>query len=50
MLFGHNTNVILDGIMYHVQTEDRGANHAVIDTTVHCRGRVMHRRASPYSD
>ena len=50
MLFGHNTNVVLDGITYHVQTEDRGANHAVLDTTVHCRGRVMHRRANTYAD
>jgi hypothetical protein len=50
MLFGHNTNISLDGITYHVQTEDRGANHAVIDTTVHCRGRVMHRRTKTYAD
>ena len=50
MLFGHNTNVSVGGITYHVQTEDRGVNHAVIDTTVHCRGRVMHRRTSPYAD
>jgi hypothetical protein len=50
MLFGHNTNVVLDGIIYHVQTEDRGANHAFIDTTVHCRGRVMHRRTNTYAD
>jgi len=50
MLFGHNTNVVLDGITYHVQTEDRGANHAVIDSTVHCRGRVMHRRTNTYAD
>jgi len=50
MLFGHNTNIAIGGITYHVQTEDRGANHAIIDSTVHCRGRVMHRRTSPYSD
>jgi hypothetical protein len=50
MLFGHNTNVQVEGITYHVQTEDRGVNHAVIDTTVHCRGRVMHRRTKDYLD
>jgi len=50
MLFGHNTNVSLEGITYHVQTEDRGTNHALIDTTVHCRGRVMYRRTNTYSD
>ncbi|HKT47735.1 MAG TPA: hypothetical protein VJP87_09455 [Candidatus Acidoferrales bacterium] len=50
MLFGHNTNVTLDGITYHVQTEDRGEAHSILDTTVYCRGRVMHRRTSNYQD
>jgi len=50
MLFGHNTNVKLRGITYHVQTEDRGTAHALIDTTVHCRGRVMHRCTNNYFD
>jgi len=50
MLFGHNTNVTLDGTVFHVQTEDRGVNSAVIDTTVHCRGRVLHRRTNKYHD
>lgn len=50
MLFGHNTNVVVDGTDYHVQTEDRGAANPLIDTTVHCRGRVMHRRANNYFD
>ena len=50
MLFGHNTNVEVSGITYHVQTEDRGTANALIDTTVHCRGRVMHRRTNNYFD
>src|SRR5262249_19526808 len=50
MLFGHNNNVSVNGITYHVQTEDRGENHALIETTVHCRGRVMHRRTNGYRD
>lgn len=50
MLFGHNTNVSVGNITYHVQTEDRGPGHALIDTTVHCRGRVMHRRTNTYVD
>jgi hypothetical protein len=50
MLFGHNTNVTLDGTIFHVQTEDRGVNSAAIDTTVHCRGRVLHRRTNKYHD
>jgi hypothetical protein len=50
MLFGHNTNVTVDGTVFHVQTEDRGVTTAIIDTTVHCRGRVLHRRTNKYHD
>ncbi|HEY2125307.1 MAG TPA: hypothetical protein VGG94_07570, partial [Chthoniobacterales bacterium] len=50
MLFGHNTNVAVAGITYHVQTEDRGATHALIDTTVYFLGRVLHRRTNRYQD
>jgi hypothetical protein len=50
MIFGHNTNVTVGDTVYHVQTEDRGSSHALIDTTVHCRGRVLHRRTNAYSD
>lgn len=50
MLFGHNTNVKVGDTVYHVQTEDRGASLAIIDTTVHCRGRVLHRRTDNYQD
>lgn len=50
MLFGHNTNVTVGGVVIHVQTEDRGTNSAVLDTTVYYRGRVLHRRTSKYTD
>ncbi len=50
MVFGHNTNVKLAGTTYHVQTEDRGETHALIDTTVYFRGRVLHRRTNNYFD
>jgi hypothetical protein len=50
MLFGHNTNVTVDGTIFHVQSEDRGIATAVLDTTVHCRGRVLHRRTTKYLD
>ena len=50
MLFGHNTNVTVEGLVIHVQTEDRGTHAAVIDTTVYYRGRVLHRRTSKYFD
>lgn len=50
MLFGHNSNVTVGSDIVHVQTEDRGANHALIDTTVHWHGRVLHRRTNNYMD
>jgi hypothetical protein len=50
MLFGHNTNVKVGEITYHVQTEDRGATNALIDTTVYFHGRVLHRRTNNYFD
>jgi hypothetical protein len=50
MLFGYNTNVKAGDTTYHVQTEDRGVAHALIDTTVYFRGRVLHRRTNNYFD
>jgi hypothetical protein len=50
MLFGHNSNVKIGELLYHVQTEDRGTSHAVIDTMVYHNGRVLHRRANSYFD
>ena len=50
MLFGHNSNLTIGTDIVHVQTEDRGANHAFIDTTVHWKGRVLHRRTNNYLD
>jgi hypothetical protein len=50
MIFGHNTNVNLGLTTYHVQTEDAGVTSALIDTTVYCRGRVLHRRTNNYHD
>jgi hypothetical protein len=50
MLFGHNTDVKAGETVYHVQTEDRGTANALIDTTVYCRGRVLHRQTNNYID
>ena len=50
MLFGHNTDVKVGETVFHVQTEDRGTSNALIDTTVYCRGCVLHRRTNNYID
>jgi hypothetical protein len=50
MVFGHNTNVKMGAVTFHVQTEDRGEYHGLIDTTVYHQGRVLHRRTNNYFD
>jgi len=50
MIFGHNSNLKLGSITFHIQTEDRGEPHALIDTTVYYQGRVLHRRVNNYFD
>jgi len=48
MASGFNTDVRVGDRVFHVQTEDRGPNRPVIDTTVYQNGRVLHRRTSDY--
>jgi hypothetical protein len=50
MNLGHSSNVRIGDAVYHVQTEDRGADHPFIDTTVYASGRVLHRRTTSYYD
>lgn len=50
MIYGHNSNVKVAANTFHVQTEDRGEANSLIDTTVYCQGRVLHRRTNNYSD
>jgi hypothetical protein len=50
MLLGHNSNVTAAGTTFHVQTEENGPVHALIDTTVYFRGHVLHRRTNNYFD
>jgi len=48
MSSGFNTDVHVGDHVFHVQTEDRGPSHPLIDTTVYQNGRVLHRRSSDY--
>ena len=48
MSSGFNTDVKVGEHIFHVQTEDRGPNHPIIDTVVYHNGRILHRRASNY--
>jgi hypothetical protein len=47
---GFNTNVRVGEQTFHVQTEDRGPSHPVIDTVVYLGGRILHRRSSSYQE
>jgi hypothetical protein len=49
--FGFNTNVQLDGALYHVQTEDHASRQPpYIETTVYLGGQVLHRRTTSYQE
>jgi hypothetical protein len=48
MSSGFNTDVKVGEHVFHVQTEDRGPNHPIIDTVVYQNGRILHRRALNY--
>ncbi|HVB86484.1 MAG TPA: hypothetical protein VNK23_07460 [Candidatus Dormibacteraeota bacterium] len=50
MSSGFNTDVRVGEQIFHVQTEDRGPSHPVIDTAVYQNGRVVHRRSSNYKE
>jgi hypothetical protein len=48
MSSGFNTDVRIGDRVFHVQTEDRGPDSEVIDTTVYREGHILHRRTSSY--
>jgi len=48
MSSGFNTDVRVGPQVFHVQTEDRGPSHPIIDTVVYQNGRVLLRRSSNY--
>ncbi len=48
MNFGFNSNVLVGGATYHVQTEDRGPSHPFLDTVVYMAGRVIYKRSASY--
>jgi hypothetical protein len=48
MNFGFNSNVRVEGVTYHVQTEDRGPSHPFLDTVVYMAGRVVYKRSASY--
>jgi hypothetical protein len=50
MNFGFNSNVRVADVLYHVQTEDRGASHPFLDTIVYESGRVVFKQSTSYAE
>lgn len=50
MVTGHNSNAVVDGTTYHVQTEARKSGHPFIDSLVFLKGRVLHRRSVGFEE
>jgi len=48
MSSGYNTDVRVGEHVFHVQTEDRGPSHPIIDTAIYLQGRVVHRHSTNY--
>ena len=48
MIFGFNTDVAGKDGTYHVQTEDRGAKHPVIDSIIYMGGKIVDRHRTDY--
>lgn len=49
MITGYNTDVRHRGVVFHVQTEDKGVNNPSIETLIYVGGQILHRRRSEYA-
>ncbi len=50
MITGFNTDVEHDGVVYHVQTEDKGLDSPMILSLVYVGGAILASKRSPYED
>ncbi|HJS23944.1 MAG TPA: hypothetical protein VJ751_06295 [Pyrinomonadaceae bacterium] len=50
MITGFNTDIEHDGVIYHVQTEDKGLNAPIILSLVYAGGTILASKRSPYED
>ncbi|MBI2820421.1 MAG: hypothetical protein HYX73_10610 [Acidobacteria bacterium] len=48
MIFGFNTDVPVKEGIYHIQTEDRGPKHPVIESIIYVGGKIMGRKRMRY--
>ncbi|HKG97379.1 MAG TPA: hypothetical protein VKA97_06185, partial [Pyrinomonadaceae bacterium] len=50
MITGFNTDIEHDGVVYHVQTEDKGLDSPIILSLVYAGGTILASKRSPYQD
>ena len=50
MITGFNTDIEYEGVVYHVQTEDKGLDSPVILSLVYAGGAILASKRSPYED
>src|SRR3990172_4598249 len=50
MITGHNTDITYNGVIYHVQTEDKGRSNPVVETLVYKGGEILDARRTSYED
>ncbi|MBA3441944.1 MAG: hypothetical protein H0T92_18955 [Pyrinomonadaceae bacterium] len=50
MITGFNTDVEHDGVVYHVQTEDKGLDSPLILSLIYVGGAILASKRSPYDD
>ena len=50
MITGFNTDVKYRGVVYHVQTEDKGTANPLIETLIYKGGEILGSRRLPYAN
>ena len=50
MITGFNSDVKYKGLVYHVQTEDKGRTNPVVESLVYARGEILYSRRTSYQD
>jgi hypothetical protein len=50
VITGFNTDVKYRGLVYHVQTEDKGEANPLIETLIYKGGEILASRRLPYAD
>jgi hypothetical protein len=50
MIQGFNSDIKFKGVIYHVQTQDKGINNPKIETLVYKKGVILNSRLISYED